>query len=645
MKRFTFPLALVLLLAIAPAFQNAAAKDNWVSVRTKNFFLIGNAGEKDVRQVATRLEQFREVFTRLLPTVKFTSPVATTVIVFKSDKSYSPFKPNPNLAGYFQPGPDVNYITLTTEVRGEQNPYTVIFHEYTHLLVNSTLGNPPAWFNEGLAEYYSSFSISDDRKVVLGRPISSHVYLLRDSKMLSLPTLFKVDHKSSYYNERDKQSIFYAQSWALVHYLIHKPGGSGALNKFMSLIDSKMTMEEAFQQSFETKFEKMERDLRDYIKNDRYPIISGSFDQKLDFDTELQVAPISEADSLAYLGDLLLHSNRPDSEAYLQKALALDANHAMANASLAMLRVREGKINEARKNLERAVKANSQNYLIHYYYAYALSREGMTDANVVSSYTPENLAKMRAELRQAIALRPDFPESYDLLAFVNLVAGSELKETIALLKQVLAKSPGRNDLALSLAQLYLRAEDLKSARQLLERLSQNQGDAEIREHAQKILKDLVDYEEKLARYNDATESPVDATPVNNDRPRLQRRQNPGIEVETDPLAFLQQALRQPQPEEKQVQGILLRLECDAKGITFVIQLPDRIMRLKTKQFAGVLIRAFTDDAGAEITCGPRKPPNPVVACYVPSKDPKARYDGELRSVEFVPKNFMLKVQK
>ena len=643
MKRFTFPLALILLLAVAPALQTAAAKDTWISVRSKNFFLIGNAGEKDVRQVATRLEQFREVFTRLLPTVKFTSPVATTVIVFKSDKSYSPFRPNQNLAGYFQPGPDVNYITLTTEVRGEQNPYMVIFHEYTHLLVNSTLGNPPAWFNEGLAEYYSSFSISDDRKVVLGRPISSHVYLLRDSKMLSLPTLFKVDHKSSYYNERDKQSIFYAQSWALVHYLIHKPGGSGALNRFMSLIDSKMTLEEAFQKSFETTFEKMERDLRDYIRNDRYPIYSGSFEQKLDFDTGLQVAPISEADSLAYLGDLLLHSNRPDSEEYLQKALALDANHAMANASLAMLRVREGKIDEARKNLERAVTANSQNYLIHYYYAYALSREGMT-GNAVSSYTPENLAKMRAELRQAIALRPDFPESYDLLAFVNLVAGSELKETIALLKQVLAKSPGRNDLALSLAQLHLRAEDLKSARQILERLSQNHGDTEIREQAQKILKDLVDYEEKLARYNEAAETSIDATPLNGDRPRLQRRQNSGIEVETDPLAFLQQALRQPHPEEKQVQGMLLRLECDAKGITFVVQLPGRIIRLKTKQFADLLIRAFTDDAGSEITCGPRKPQNPVVVCYVPSKDPKARYDGELRSVEFVPKDFKLKVQ-
>ena len=96
------------------------AKDTWVSVRTKNFFMMGNAGEKDIRRVGLKLEQFREVFTRLFPNMKFNTPVPTTVVVFKSDTSYGPFKPRANTAGYFQAGPDVNYITLTTEVRGDR---------------------------------------------------------------------------------------------------------------------------------------------------------------------------------------------------------------------------------------------------------------------------------------------------------------------------------------------------------------------------------------------------------------------------------------------------------------------------------------------------------------------------------------------
>lgn len=57
------------------------------------------------------------------------------------------------------------------------------------------------------------------------------------------------------------------------------------------------------------------------------------------------------------------------------------------------------------------------------------------------------------------------------------------------------------------------------------------------------------------------------------------------------------------------------------------------------------IRAFTADAGSEISCGLRKPANPVVICYVPTTDLKARYDGHLRSVEFVPNDFKLQSKK
>ena len=253
MKRFTSALAITLLLLFASP---ALAKDNWVTVHSKNFLLVGNANEKQIRQVAVRLEQFREVFAQLFPKAVHSTPVPTTVVVFKSDDSYRPFKPKPNVAGYFQSGEDVNYITLTAEVRGEQDPFDVIFHEYTHLLINNTTPNVPLWFNEGLAEYYSTFSIADDIKVTLGSPISSHVFLLRENKMLPLRTLFQVDEKSPYYNERDKQSIFYAESWALMHYLILGKDGQrvAQMGNFLKLTAANTPLEQAFQQSFAHQF-------------------------------------------------------------------------------------------------------------------------------------------------------------------------------------------------------------------------------------------------------------------------------------------------------------------------------------------------------------------------------------------------------
>ena len=642
MKRSAVFFATVLcFLTFLPAQTTVWAKDNWVSVRSKNFFLVGNASEKEIRQVATRLEQFREVFSRLFTRTNLTSPVPTTVIVFKTDKSYAPFKPNPNLAGYFQPGPDVNYITLTTEARdGGQSPFNIIFHEYTHLLVNNNSGNVPIWFNEGLAEYYSTVTVTDDQKFELGRPISNHVYLLREKKMLPLKTLFQVDHKSPYYNERDKQSVFYAQSWALMHYLILGKNAQRVtkITKFLDSLSANVPMEQAFQQAFELSFEQMEKELSQYIRNDRYPIMSGKFEQKIGTDTEMQAAPISEAEAQAYLGDLLLHSQRPEAEGYLKKALELDPNLAMAHAAMGMLRVREGKPDEARKSLEQAVAANSQNYLIHYYYAFALSREGMDQSRIVSAYTPETAAKMRAELKKAIELRPDYPESYSLLAFINLVSGSQLDESVELLKRALAVSPGRNDLTFMMAQVYMRKEDYKTARQLLEKLSGNTADAEMRQGAVALLAQIVSIEEELARVRAEGNGQRVASPGTLG---LQRTEIVG---NRDPSSFLREALRKPEAGELQVQGMLSRIDCEPKSIVFVVKVGDRLLNVKTDTFADIDISSYAASAGGEITCGLRKPEDNVVVDYVPAADSRAKINGVVKSIEFVPNDFKLKAE-
>src|ERR1041384_5695937 len=462
MKRFVFPLAVSLcLLVVISQHTTVSAKDTWVSVRTKNFFLLGNANEKDIRKVGLKLEQFREVFTRLFPKFKFNTPVPTTVIVFKNHSSYAPFKPRPNTAGYFQPGTDVNYITLTTELYGQQDPFTVIFHEYTHLLVENTFEKVPVWFNEGLAEYYSTFSITDDQKIVLGTPIGSHVLPLR--------TLFEVDHNSPHYNEKDKSSIFYAESWAFMHYLIMgKAGKVEQLGKFMDLLKKKVPMEQAFQQAFEMPFEAMEKELREYAKKDRYNVLNGQFGKKIELDTATEAAPLTEAEAQAYLGDLLLHSYRKDAYTYLERALKLDPNLTMAHASLGMAYFREGKVNEALASLERAVAGDSKNYLAHYYYAFTLSHPSPVDGLMVDSFAPEVTTKIRDHLQKAIALRPDFPESYNLLAFMSLITGQGVDESIESMKRLLSISPGKQDHIYMLGQLYLRKDDYRMARELLE---------------------------------------------------------------------------------------------------------------------------------------------------------------------------------
>ena len=639
MKRIAFSLVVSLCLLFAVAQHTpVAAKDTWVSVRTKNFLMLGNASEKEIRRVALKLEQFREAFTIIFPNVRFNTPVPTTVVVFKSDSSYAPFKPNANTAGYFQSGQDVNYITLTTEVRGEQDPFTVIFHEFTHLLVNNTFSDAPVWFNEGLAEYYSTFSITDDQKVVLGKPIGSHVFLLRQNKILPLKTLFAVDQRSPYYNERDKQSIFYAQSWALMHYLIvGKEGRAEKLGKFLQLMGPNMPVEQAFQQAFGVPFETVEKDLRNYVQQDRYNIVRGHFEEKLEQDTSAAATPLTDAEVQAYLGDLLLHSHRADAYTYLEKAVKLDPNLAMAHASLGMAYFHEGKLDQAYASLERAVSLNSQNYLAHYYYAFALSRSGPDGGPTVAGYTADVAAKIREHLEKAIALRPDYPESYSLLAFVSLVTRKGIDESIASLQKLSVSTPGRQDLTFMLAQLYLAKDDYKGARTLLEQVVKSNATEEVHQRATSLLAQLTSIEQATADAKAGRQTapvPMIAEPAGNET--TEKLPPP------DPSSYLREVLRQPAAGETQLQGKLLRLECEPKGIVFVVQDGTSMLRLHAASFDEMELTTYDTSVKGEITCGERKPVNTVVVNFVANADKKVKMDGVLKSIEFVPADFKLK---
>lgn len=633
----------VLLIGLSFVFGAAPAvhaKDNWIAVRTTNFNLVGNASEKDMRLVATRLEQFRDVFTRLLPTARYSSPVPTTVLVFKSMSSYKPFMV-PGAAGYFQKGEDVNYITLTTEL-GAQNPFSTIYHEYVHLLIDNTAGNVPVWFNEGLAEYYSTFEIEDDRKVHLGELIPYHLQTLREERMLPLRRLFEVDHYSPEYNEGSKRGMFYAESWALVHYMILGNNGERLpqFSKFLKLTAANVPLNDAFKQSFQTEVETLEKELKKYVEGHNFRMQIATFEHKLEVEGEITVTPLTEADAQAYLGDLLLHVNRlSDAETRLQQALTLDAKQPMAQASLGILRVRQGRFAEAKQNLREAAGGNSSNYLIHYYYAYALSREGMDANDFIKEYTPENAALMRAELKKAIELNPKFTESYSLLAFVNMVRGEELDASIDLLKKALALSPGRQDLAFHLAQIYMRQQKFDLAKQTLAPLREAR-DRQLKVQAEALLKSIKSYEDELASYNSGSEAP-----------RLGRRndQTVGVVTEEQPGSVsdtLQDALRPVEAGEQRVQGLFIKLECDNKAVAyFVVQVADRVYKIRATSLERIILIAYTTDAGSQLGCGNRKTPENVVITFRPVSDPKdqkAKIDGDAIAVEIVPKDFVLK---
>jgi hypothetical protein len=84
--------AVVAYAVISIWVPTVAAKEKWINLTTKNFNIISNADEGDTRKLALKLEQFHYIFSKLfnLPPVR---PIPTTVMVFKNDGSFNPYKP------------------------------------------------------------------------------------------------------------------------------------------------------------------------------------------------------------------------------------------------------------------------------------------------------------------------------------------------------------------------------------------------------------------------------------------------------------------------------------------------------------------------------------------------------------------------
>src|SRR6476660_7862959 len=90
--KFAFVVLLVVLLSI-PTPAAAQTRETWRSVTTNNLFVIGNADPEKMRKVGVWLEFFHSAFGRLVSHNVLDASVPTTVVVFRDDPSFVPFKP------------------------------------------------------------------------------------------------------------------------------------------------------------------------------------------------------------------------------------------------------------------------------------------------------------------------------------------------------------------------------------------------------------------------------------------------------------------------------------------------------------------------------------------------------------------------
>jgi Tfp pilus assembly protein PilF len=642
MKR-RVPLAIkIVFLFIFAVFPARAAVGEWVSVRSKNFNLIGNASESDVRSVAARLEQFRSAFEQVSRRINFNSPIPTTVIVFKSDADYAPYKPvaedgknfsNAKIKGYFLSSRDANYITLA--VGDDINEaFGTIFHEYTHFLLDNNIGRGkvPPWVNEGLAEYYQTFRIENGSTAKLGAVQSEHLRLLARSELMPAEKFFRMDNFTLHQQTEDGVGLFYAQAWALMHYLKHRKPLQA--ENFLNLLSDGKPAGAAFEEAFQIDFAAALDELKKYLSENNFAV--RSFDLKNDTSAvqELKSAPLSDAAAKVHLAEVLTRFNRlTEAENHLAEVLRIEPESSPALVALGSVKLRRKNFAEAHRLFERAMKADDKNYLAFYNYAFAISREGMTDYGFVDFYTFEEAEKMRAALRRAIELKPDFAESYELFALVAIVRNEGIDQAVEFLKKALEIAPGNQDYQIRLAELYLWKEDFASARRLALNVVHTAADSKLKLYAENTLNKINSYEAQLEAVKRGRKSSQPEIPdrIFSEEELREIRERGFIEA-------INQLLTRPQPDEKRVLGYLTRIECRPGGIVYHVKVDDRTLKFQSKSFDSVSLVALNAEMfQRKLACGDLKESLAVVL-YRPENGGGI---AEVRAIEFVPANFKL----
>jgi cytochrome c-type biogenesis protein CcmH/NrfG len=476
------------VLVSRPSF---AGDPQWVAIHSPNFSVITDAGDKRGRDVALHFEQMRSVFGTLMTKAHVNLPAPLQIVAFRNGKEMRQMAPVFNgkpteVAGLFQAGEDRSFIMLDMSV---ENPWSVVFHEYAHQLMNGNVSEQiDAWFEEGFAEYFSSIEV-DNKEARVGRIPEETYRILQQTGLMRTADLFRVRQNSKTYNESgDHRNAFYAESSLVVHYLYDNKLLPKLVVYFDAVLNQKKSVERAMQLAFGMTPEQFDKIHRDYLSSGRFryfpvptppSIVAAQFTE----------TPVSLADARAVLADIDAHSLDHQDRAIgeFEDVLKTDPNNASAWRGMGYAYLRQQDFEHARESFRQAAERDSKDPRVHYYNALLMNRA----AGRVDGARSEDIKK---ELETAIALDPNLADAYSLLAFAQAFSG-EPEKGLATMQKALELSPRNEMYQINLANIYMANRKVDAAIVLLRGLA-GSGNSGVADRARATLAQAEDFKER-----------------------------------------------------------------------------------------------------------------------------------------------------
>jgi hypothetical protein len=203
--------------------------DNAYTFSTKYFKITTDFNPAYVKAVTESLDNALEYVITDLFGFKLQRDFTGSVYFFKSRDEFREYakKDSPYFkewwGGYYSP-PERRIVVYNEGRLHPESMTETLYHEMTHHAAHIVFGEYqiPIWLSEGIAEYFAwkVYHRNDEAGFCESRRYEKETLLKAraNKKAFSFADLIKYEYKDL--NEGDKQTIFYAESWSLLEFLL-----------------------------------------------------------------------------------------------------------------------------------------------------------------------------------------------------------------------------------------------------------------------------------------------------------------------------------------------------------------------------------------------------------------------------------------
>ncbi len=508
-----------------------AADTQWIEVRSPHFAVMTDAGDKRGREVALRLEQMQAVFAGFLLKQDLTRPIPLTVIAFRGDKEYSQIAPHKQGAPIAAPafllrGEDRDFLVLNLFA---PEPWRAAAHDLAHAFLEGNYPTTTSWFDEGLAEYFSSIQLDNKRIDIGGDPelapfLKTDIFDTTNQKQelpkpltdfllapiwINMADLLTMQRTGP---EGTHRTLFHAQSWMTIHYLLAQKKMTETGTFFDLLQNQKVPVEQAVQRAYGMTSKQFEQAVKDYFKaqkdlfaarDEAQQAVEITIPQPYQYPSPIDpetvaysVKPLPELEGRVAVAEMeaRLPEHRANVQAEIQAMMRecpeKDKDKekecpetASEHRVLGWIALETKQWDAAVEEFAKALELNVNDNWSHYYLSVTKFR-----AAQATNQSVKGLANALLDLRVVIDWYPEFAEAHSLLG-LGRIEGGGITSAAEAMQAAIRLNPRHEWYQVNLAKIYTEAKKFDAARALLDHLKQS-SDPQVAAAAKQQIKDL-----------------------------------------------------------------------------------------------------------------------------------------------------------